>query len=68
MLTISYLFRTDEMRPAWYSVDDIPYAQMWEDDPYWLPLLVAGTPFIGRADFDAKPGKQEYPHHHHTND
>ncbi|KAL1732253.1 NUDIX hydrolase domain-like protein [Schizophyllum commune] len=49
---------TDEMRPAWYSVDDIPYAQMWEDDPYWLPLLVAGTPFIGRADFDAKPGKE----------
>ena len=58
MLTISYLFRTDEMRPAWYSVDDVPYAQMWEDDPYWLPLLVAGTPFIGRADFDAKPGKE----------
>ncbi|KAL1690837.1 hypothetical protein GGG16DRAFT_54804 [Schizophyllum commune] len=52
------VIETDEMRPAWYSVDDIPYAQMWEDDPYWLPLLVEGVPFIGRADFDAKPGAE----------
>ncbi|KAL1743016.1 hypothetical protein HDZ31DRAFT_41899, partial [Schizophyllum fasciatum] len=50
------VIETDEMRPAWCSVDEIPYPQMWEDDPYWLPLLVAGVPFVGRADFDAKPG------------
>ncbi|KAI5826969.1 hypothetical protein K523DRAFT_247832 [Schizophyllum commune Tattone D] len=52
------VIETDEMRPAWYAVDDIPYAQMWEDDPYWLPLLVEGVPFVGRADFDAKPGAE----------
>ncbi|TRM60338.1 NUDIX hydrolase domain-like protein [Schizophyllum amplum] len=49
------VIETDEMRPAWYAVSDIPYPQMWADDPYWLPLLVAGVPFVGRADF----GKDE---------
>ncbi|MEX0931129.1 MAG: 8-oxo-dGTP diphosphatase [Candidatus Paceibacterota bacterium] len=33
---------TDEMDPKWFSVDDIPYENMWIDDPYWLPLVLAG--------------------------
>lgn len=44
-------FRTDEMRPEWFSIDEIPYHNMWADDIYWLPLLLAGKPFIGRTDF-----------------
>lgn len=30
----------------------IPYDQMWVDDIYWLPNLVRGERFVGRADFD----------------
>ncbi|OAX43801.1 hypothetical protein K503DRAFT_846947 [Rhizopogon vinicolor AM-OR11-026] len=56
---------TDEMRPEWFSfappasgvfdtnesVMPIPYEKMWDDDVYWLPLLVQGRKFVGRADF-----------------
>lgn len=31
---------TDEAIPIWYSKDDIPYDDMWEDDRYWLPQVL----------------------------
>jgi hypothetical protein len=35
-------------------VDDIPYEQMWDDDLYWLPRVLAGervrATFTYRAD------------------
>jgi 8-oxo-dGTP diphosphatase/2-hydroxy-dATP diphosphatase len=34
---------SDEMRPEWYSFDDIPYADMWPDDEFWLPHILAGN-------------------------
>jgi len=33
---------SDEMRPAWYRVSEIPFASMWQDDPYWLPRVLTG--------------------------
>jgi 8-oxo-dGTP diphosphatase len=33
---------SDEMAPAWFHVDEIPYDQMWDDDRYWLPHVLAG--------------------------
>ena len=33
---------SDEMRPAWYKVSEIPFGQMWQDDPHWLPRVLAG--------------------------
>jgi hypothetical protein len=50
------------MRPQWFSIEpagseggtetpEIPYDQMWDDDRYWIPLLLAKQPFVGRADF-----------------
>ena len=33
---------SDEMRPAWYTIDALPFAQMWDDNRYWLPLILAG--------------------------
>ena len=33
---------TDEMRPAWYAVADVPYPHMWVDDVRWLPRVLAG--------------------------
>jgi 8-oxo-dGTP diphosphatase/2-hydroxy-dATP diphosphatase len=29
----------------------IPFAQMWETDEVWLPLLISKQRFFGRADF-----------------
>ena len=38
---------TEEAIPIWASLSQVPYDEMWEDDEIWLPLLIAGTPFIG---------------------
>ena len=43
---------TDEAAPFWTPVERIPWAQMWADDVYWLPSLLAGRKFSGRALFD----------------
>jgi 8-oxo-dGTP pyrophosphatase MutT (NUDIX family) len=31
-----------EMVPQWFKVEDIPYDNMWADDRYWLPRVIAG--------------------------
>ncbi len=43
---------TDEAVPLWVQRDAMPYEQMWADDRYWLPLLLAGQRFSGRYIFD----------------
>jgi mutator protein MutT len=44
---------TEEMAPGWFGLQDIPYAQMWPDDPYWLPQALSGKQLEGRFSFDA---------------
>ncbi len=41
---------TAEAVPRWYSTDAIPYGEMWEDDSYWLPALLAGERFEGTVE------------------
>jgi 8-oxo-dGTP diphosphatase len=43
---------TREARPMWVPVDDIPFERMWEDDQYWLPMLIRGERFQTRWIFD----------------
>ncbi|KAF7300703.1 S-adenosyl-L-methionine-dependent methyltransferase [Mycena chlorophos] len=43
---------SEEMLPEWFNKANIPYEKMWDTDRYWLPLLLAKTPFAVRADFD----------------
>jgi mutator protein MutT len=31
---------SEEMAPQWFNVSNIPYEQMWSDDPYWLPQIL----------------------------
>ena len=33
---------TEEMAPQWFNVKDIPYKEMWWDDRFWLPDVLAG--------------------------
>ena len=40
---------SEESKPEWFSMDEIPYDEMWEDDRYWLPLVINGIRF--RAEF-----------------
>jgi len=38
---------TDEAVPRWTPVGAIPYHEMWTDDSYWVPHLIADRPFRG---------------------
>ena len=44
---------TEEMAPRWFKLGDIPYEQMWADDPHWLPLVLAGKRVKAEFTFDA---------------
>jgi mutator protein MutT len=33
---------TEEMRPEWFKVAEIPYKDMWQDDEYWVPQVLDG--------------------------
>jgi len=43
---------SEEMRPQWYAFDDIPYDDMWDDDKFWLPRVLAGETLKGEFVFD----------------
>jgi 8-oxo-dGTP diphosphatase len=43
---------TPEAAPLWTHIDEIPFEAMWEDDRYWLPLLIGGQRFQTRWIFD----------------
>jgi hypothetical protein len=42
---------SDEMRPQWFDERSLPFEEMWADDRYWLPLLLAGKRFAGSFHF-----------------
>lgn len=39
-----------EMLPFWFPVNEIPFQQMWQDDAYWLPIVLNGKAI--RAEFE----------------
>ncbi|EKD30291.1 MAG: hypothetical protein ACD_78C00099G0002 [uncultured bacterium (gcode 4)] len=34
------VFETEEMKPEWFDIGDIPYDKMWVDDAIWLPRVL----------------------------
>ncbi|KAG2224771.1 hypothetical protein INT45_005295 [Circinella minor] len=42
---------TEEMRPEWFSYDNIPFDTMWPDDRIWFPLFLKGQQFLGEFHF-----------------
>ncbi len=38
---------SEEMKPQWFDIKEIPFDQMWPDDKYWLPLCLEGKKFKG---------------------
>ena len=45
---------TEEMKPRWFGINDIPYDSMWEDDKHWLPKVLAGEKVRGEFEFKGK--------------
>ncbi len=43
---------SEEMKPQWFHVDEIPFNEMWSDDLYWFPLFLEGKKFRGKFLFD----------------
>jgi len=46
---------SEEMAPRWFSQDQIPYDQMWDDDKLWLPRILKGEKL--EADFIFREGE-----------
>jgi len=46
------LIETDEAKPFWVEVGQIPYHRMWEDDELWLPRVLDGQFVEARFIFD----------------
>lgn len=44
---------SEEMAPQWYTIDTIPYQQMWDDDIHWLPRVLKGEKLTGTFYFDS---------------
>jgi 8-oxo-dGTP diphosphatase/2-hydroxy-dATP diphosphatase len=40
---------SEEMNPKWYSVNNLPYSDMWPDDIFWVPEVLKGN--LVRATF-----------------
>ena len=43
---------TEEMRPEWYKIAEIPYKDMWDDDIFWLERALTGEKLYGKFTFD----------------
>ena len=39
---------SEEMRPQWFHIDEIPFKEMWPDDIHWIPLFLSGKKFKGK--------------------
>lgn len=51
---------TEEMAPMWFSISDIPYDDMWQDDRYWLPQVLAGKKLEANFTFDKEDNMLEH--------
>jgi|TARA_B100001971_G_C18158581_1_gene520064 8-oxo-dGTP diphosphatase/2-hydroxy-dATP diphosphatase len=42
---------SEEMRPQWFSEDEVPFDDMWPDDIHWFPLFIDDKNFKGKFYF-----------------
>lgn len=47
------VLESEEMRPAWFHFDKIPYEEMWDDDKYWMELALSGKKFKASFTFES---------------
>lgn len=46
------LKESDEMKPEWFEVENIPYNQMWPDAKFWFPLMLKDKNFFAHVIYD----------------
>lgn len=45
------IIESEEMKPVWFDVKNIPYQSMWPDDTFWLPKVLEGEQVRARFVF-----------------
>ncbi|NXD92638.1 8ODP triphosphatase, partial [Chaetorhynchus papuensis] len=45
---------SEEMRPQWFQLDEVPFQHMWPDDSYWFPLVLQRKLFRGYFKFQGQ--------------
>jgi 8-oxo-dGTP pyrophosphatase MutT (NUDIX family) len=51
---------TEEMKPKWFNISQIPYGDMWPDDIFWMPKVFAGSYVRASFLFDQNQQILEY--------
>lgn len=44
---------TEEMRPQWYRITNLPFEEMWVADTQWIPLILTGETIEAEINFNA---------------
>lgn len=44
---------TEEMRPRWYPISNLPFEEMWVADAKWIPLILNGEKIEAVVNFNA---------------
>ncbi|XP_020830913.1 oxidized purine nucleoside triphosphate hydrolase [Phascolarctos cinereus] len=51
---------SDEMRPQWFQLEQVPFSDMWPDDSYWFPLMLQKKKFHGYFKFQGQDTILDY--------
>ena len=43
---------SEEMLPKWFNLKEIPFAEMWDDDKFWLPYVLTGKKLKAKFIFE----------------
>ena len=49
---VGKVVESDGMAPTWFSFDNIPYGEMWDDDKYWFEKALNGKRFKASFSFE----------------
>ncbi len=47
------LNESEEMKPQWYNISQLPFDEMWIADSKWLPLILSGKKITATVHFNA---------------
>lgn len=50
----------DEGELKWFKIEEVPFDKMWDDDPHWLPNVLAGEFMKMKFYFDHEGNLQKY--------
>jgi len=51
---------SEEIKPEWFSIENIPYDKMWDDAHYWLPQVLQGQTIEGEFVFTKELKVEDY--------